>query len=315
MEDNKSMEESTVKESTAAENAGTAGSSKKQKKGGIIAGIIIVLLLTGILIWALTTEAFTDTGRIKIDGKWYAFSEEMGIENIQEVENGIYRGGSGMLEYQALGSSEWEELSPLSADPKVVVNGYNVDLLVHEYGIAKYGFVIYCEYETADGITSYSTEEDLREAGYWNDGYRSYNGMQYYQFYAGNEVLDWEAMEADMALLEEEGDFDCLDYKDYVEIGPDYWSIMFRNGISGTKSYEEVMEYLESWEETMGDPYNNLMTGLAFSKLCYMLEEGEIPYFIVNTAHPSKDNNLLILEMYVKEENAADWYNNWGIEW
>ena len=117
-----------------------------------------------------------------------------------------------------------------------------------------------------------------------------------------------------MELLEEENDFDELDYGDYIgESSLDFWRFAVRDGIDSYMDYDEVLEFLEDdmWED-YGTPEEIIASQLAFAKLFYLLEEGEIDYFIINDVRYNEDGNVLTVRFYVKEDTSEDWYENMG---
>ena len=284
-----------------------------KKLFGIVLGIIIGAACLVFVVVLIVSLASSNTGRVQVGGTWYNYSAESGIENFSDIENGVYWNVMGSLRYAEEGADEWTETSPLRDTPMALIYGSNELRNFEEYEVACYTFMFAEDFKTGDGITDSSSEQEIEQKGYFDYGlFATPNG--YCQFYTEDAVLDWDAIADDMELLEEENDFDELDYGDYIgESSLDFWRFAVRDGIDSYMDYDDVLEFLEDdmWED-YGSPEEIITSQLAFAKLFYLLEEGEIDYFIINDVRCNEDGNVLTVRFYVKEDTSEDWYENMG---
>lgn len=296
-------------------------SEKKSKKKIIIPIIFVVaLLIIGLVVYFVffagkdkDNEVVEDNNLgITVDGEFYEFTVEEGIKDYNDIQGGVvYQSevsDAYYLKFRPDGEEKSVDIDQLDTLTWVHLEPFDMD--------GNKGMIFYFRegYEI-DGLTGFSTEEEIREAGY-------ISWMSHQMIATENGNVDVYDYMDDCMRVYEEGTFDVTPYMlDVAEGSPESRRSKFiiEDDVDGFFEY-----YVEGFEAGMTDDEfrkhveecPDVLNIFAYTDVREQFSNGEIEIVIFKdfTLVPEdrKDvEHLLRVHVYAQGDAASKWEASW----
>ena len=244
-----------------------------------------------------------EDGSIRIKGHVYAFSAENGIDNWNEIADGVVISGGISNDYYPADGGEGQKVDYDDHENYPVVFQRSVNNEVNGVTIGSGGFYIYGDYLLSDGVTSTVTGDELMA-----NGYMQVNDSDLYtKYYTQDGWVSYDDIEADYEKIVSEDSFKSLDYCDVLgEISSDF--------VKPSYNMDDVAGAVENFGE-IGDSKKLMLDWLAKGKCIKLLMNDEIDYFICQSITvDDEDGASALLVFYVKDDYMNQWMDNWGVK-
>lgn len=244
-----------------------------------------------------------EDGSVRIKGQVYTFSAENGIDNWNEIADGVVISGGISNDYYPADGGEAQKVDYDDHENYPVVFQRSMNNEVNGVTIGSGGFYIYGDYLLSDGVTSTVTGDELMA-----NGYMQVNDSDLYtKYYTQDGWVSYDDIEADYEKIISEDSFKGLDYYDVLgEISSDF--------VKPSYTMDDVAGTVEDFGE-IGDSKKLMLDWLAKGKCIKLLMNGEIDYFICQSITvDDEDGASALLVFYVKDDYMNQWMDNWGVK-
>lgn len=244
-----------------------------------------------------------EDGSVRIKGQFYTFSAENGIDNWNEIADGVVISGGISNDYYPADGGGVQKVDYDDYENYPVVFQRSMNNEVNGVTIGSGGFYIYGDYLLSDGVTSTVTGDELMA-----NGYMQVNDSDLYtKYFAQDGWVSYDDIEADYDKIVSEDSFKGLDYYDVLgEISSDF--------VKPSYTMDDVAGAVEDFGE-IGDSKKLMLDWLARGKCIKLLMNGEIDYFICQSITvDAEDGASALLVFYVKDDYMNQWMDNWGVK-
>lgn len=244
-----------------------------------------------------------EDGSVRIKGQVYTFSAENGIDNWNEIADGVVISGGISNDYYPADGGEAKKVDYDDYENYPVVFQRSMNNEVNGVTIGSGGFYIYGDYLLSDGVTSTVTGDELMA-----NGYMQVNDSDLYtKYFTQDGWVSYDDIEADYEKIISEDSFKGLDYYDVLgEISSDF--------VKPSYTMDDVAGAVEDFGE-IGDSKKLMLDWLAKGKCIKLLMNGEIDYFICQSITVDADEGAsALLVFYVKDDYMNQWMDNWGVK-
>lgn len=276
---------------------------------------VVALLIIGLVVYFVffagkdkDNEVVEDNNLgITVDGEFYEFTVEEGIKDYNDIQGGVvYQAGG--LKFRPDGEEESVDIDQLDTFTWVELEPMDID--------GNKGMTFYFRegYEI-DGLTGFSTEEEIREAGY-------ISWLSHQMIATENGNVDVYGYMDECMSVYREGTFDSVPYMlDVAEGSPESKrsKYIIEDDVDGFFEY-----YVEGFEAGMTDDEfrklveecPDVLNVFAYCDIRVQFRNGQIDMIIFKnfTLVPEdrKDvEHLLIVHIYVQGDAASDWEESW----
>lgn len=247
--------------------------------------------------------AAPEDGSVRIKGQVYTFSAENGIDNWNEIADGVVISGGISNDYYPADGGEVKKVDYDDYENYPVVFQRSMNNEVNGVTIGSGGFYIYGDYLLSDGVTSTVTGDELMA-----NGYMQVNDSDLYtKYFTQDGWISYDDIEADYDKIVSEDSFKGLDYYDVLgEISSDF--------VKPSYTMDDVAGTVEDFGE-IGDSKKLMLDWLAKGKCIKLLMNDEIDYFICQSITvDDEDGASALLVFYVKDDYMNHWMDNWGVK-
>lgn len=244
-----------------------------------------------------------EDGSVRIKGQVYTFSAENGIDNWNEIADGVVISGGISNDYYPADGGEAQKVDYDDHENYPVVFQRSMNNEVNGVTIGSGGFYIYGDYLLSDGVTSTVTGDELMA-----NGYMQVNDSDLYtKYYTQDGWVSYDDIEADYEKIVSDDSFKGLEYYDVLgEISSDF--------VKPSYTMDDVAGTVEDFGE-IGDSKKLMLDWLAKGKCIKLLMNGEIDYFICQSITvDDEDGASALLVFYVKDDYMNQWMDNWGVK-
>lgn len=244
-----------------------------------------------------------EDGSIRIKGHVYTFSAKNGIDNWNEIADGVVISGGISNDYYPADGGEVKKVDYDDYENYPVVFQRSMNNEVNGVTIGSGGFYIYGDYLLSDGVTSTVTGDELMA-----NGYMQVNDSDLYtKYFTQDGWISYDDIEADYEKIISEDSLKGLDYYDVLgEISSDF--------VKPSYTMDDVAGAVEDFGE-IGDSKKLMLDWLAKGKCIKLLMNGEIDYFICQSITvDAEDGASALLVFYVKDDYMNLWMDNWGVK-
>lgn len=244
-----------------------------------------------------------EDGSVRIKGQVYTFSAENGIDNWNEIADGVVISGGISNDYYPADGGEVKKVDYDDYENYPVVFKRSMNNEVNGVTIGSGGFYIYGDYLLSDGVTSTVTGDELVA-----NGYMQVNDSDLYtKYYTQDGWVSYDDIEADYEKIISEDSFKGLDYYDVLgEISSDF--------VKPSYTMDDVAGAVEDFGE-IGDSKKLMLDWLARGKCMKLLMDGEVDYCICQSITvDDEDGASALLVFYVKDDYMNHWMDNWGVK-
>lgn len=282
--DNNIQEKVSIEQGDVSKEATTKKGGKK--KFVIIGAIAAVAVVAVVLILLLGGSG---NGKVKIQGKSYAYSAEEGIVNVEEICDGIvtYSGGSGKL---CTPSGEIQDISGMDVLAGKYPIAYMGTMRVGDKNLAITSYNVFGEFETSQGATHKSTKDELGKKDFMVVG-DVYNVIK-----TDKGIIDYDDIEKDYEKLISDNSFKGIDYIDSALLaGSDVAKIAVGS--------DDVNMLLDTFPA--GSDKDGMIFFLARGKALDMLMNNDAQYVVEEGVYCLDGGvNTLYIRMYTSAENG-----------
>ncbi len=243
-----------------------------------------------------------EDGSVRIKGEVYTFSAKNGIDNWNEIADGVVISGGISNDYYPADGGEAQKVDYDDYENYPVVFQRSKNREVNGVTIGSGGFYIYGDYLLSDGVTSTVTGDELIA-----NGYMQVNDSDLYtKYFTQDGWVSYDDIEADYEKIVSEDSFKVLDYYEVLgEISSDF--------VKPSYTMDDVAGAVEGFDE-IGDSKKLMLDWLASGKYIKQLMDGEIDYFICQSITVDLDEGAsALLVFYVKDDYMNNWMSNWGV--
>lgn len=234
---------------------------------------------------------------IKVDDEVYTFSASEGIDDYENINNGVVCSSGMNYEYYEKGASE-SVVVDVNNYYTYIISSAGQACVINDMTIKGMLFIFTDNYETEDGITKNSSVKEIEKAGYMK--YRNGNNS-YVQLATAEENLDWKEIEEDYKEAQKTGDFSHLSYyESFKTVLPDKMKININD-------FEAMLECVADGDV---EGKNLIMFYLGYAMLTDKLVSGEIRYFYYKEVSAG-NKNILSVEIISDVDNVLTWMDNW----
>ena len=248
-----------------------------KKKATLFVAIALLLVGAFVVVWKMN-----HINGIMVDGKFYKFSAENGIDNYEKINDGIVSKSGLNSIYCPIGNEEFQSAPIEKSSTTYVVFGQDC-CRNEKYKIDTFHFYFGKNYKTTDGVSDNTSEKEIKDKGYL------YRNPGYSQFFTNEGKLNWKDIEKDYDNAK--NNMENLDYYDALEAS--------RWLYEGDKA-----RFDSEKDETIYQ--------MAQAKLIESFTKGEIEYFYEQRYFP--DRNEIFIYVYGDHFDGVkngDWHNIW----